>query len=115
VIVAFVDGDKESYDPDDMLGMETVQIILASSPRGVNRGWVSKQVTLQCLQLSYSRGVSSSQLGFASFNAQLIYFFRISLYPFDIEKEEGGGHVGSQRRRRQGRQYVATTTLISMG
>jgi hypothetical protein len=41
-IVAFVDGNKDNYDPDYMLRISTVQIILASSPRGANRGWIKR-------------------------------------------------------------------------
>jgi hypothetical protein len=43
VIVAFVDGDKKNYGPKHMLRRDTVQIILATSPRGADRGWM-KQV-----------------------------------------------------------------------
>ena len=41
-IVAFVDGDRESYVPDDMFDIKTVQIIVAASPRGANRGWINQ-------------------------------------------------------------------------
>ena len=43
VIVAFVDGDEKNYDPKHMLRRDTVQIILASSLSGTDRGWM-KQV-----------------------------------------------------------------------
>ena len=43
VIVAFVDGDEKNNDPKHMLRRDTVQIILATSPRGADRGWM-KQV-----------------------------------------------------------------------
>jgi hypothetical protein len=41
-IVAFVDGNEDNYDPNHMLRISTVQIILASSPRGANRGWIKR-------------------------------------------------------------------------
>src|SRR6266581_3875571 len=42
-IVAFVDGDGESYEPSVMLLDDRVQIILASSPKGASGKW-TKQV-----------------------------------------------------------------------
>ena len=41
-IVAFVDGNKGNYDPDYMLRIATVQIILASPPRGAYRDWMKR-------------------------------------------------------------------------
>ena len=41
-IVAFVDGSKDNYDPKEMLRISTVQIVLASSPRGANRHWIKR-------------------------------------------------------------------------
>jgi len=41
-IVAFVDGDRENYVPDDMFDTGTVQIIVAAPPRGASRGWIDQ-------------------------------------------------------------------------
>ena len=41
-IVAFVDGDEDNYDPNYMLRCGGVQIILATSPSGANRGWIKQ-------------------------------------------------------------------------
>jgi len=41
-IVAFVDGDKD-YEPHDMLIMDRVQIILASSPKGAGAKWIRQE------------------------------------------------------------------------
>jgi len=40
-IVAFVDGDKEGYKPNNMLiPRRRVKIVLASSPKGANKPWM---------------------------------------------------------------------------
>jgi len=42
-IVAFVDVGRNNYDdPNDILHHRTVQIILATSPRGANRRWIKR-------------------------------------------------------------------------
>src|SRR5260221_5537624 len=41
-IVAFVDGDRKSYEPPLMLLNEDVQIILASSPKGASENWTEQ-------------------------------------------------------------------------
>ena len=41
-IVAFVDGDMESYGPSVMLLDDRVQIILASTPKGANGKWIKQ-------------------------------------------------------------------------
>ena len=41
-IVAFVDGVEDNYDPNCMLRSCTVQIILASPPKGANRRWTKR-------------------------------------------------------------------------
>jgi len=41
-IVAFVDVGEDNDDPEDMLCGGTVQIILASPPRGANRRWIRR-------------------------------------------------------------------------
>ena len=42
-IVAFVDGDKEGYQPAHMLTVnERIQIILASSPKGTGGMWTKQ-------------------------------------------------------------------------
>jgi len=41
-IVAFVDGDMESYEPSLMLLDDRVQIILASTPEGANGKWIKQ-------------------------------------------------------------------------
>ena len=41
-IVAFVDGDMESYEPSFMLFDSKVQIIMASSPEGANAKWTDQ-------------------------------------------------------------------------
>ena len=40
--VAFVDGDKEDSEPDDMLIKERVQIIMASPPRDASERWIKQ-------------------------------------------------------------------------
>jgi DNA polymerase sigma len=39
-IMAFVDLDKNNRDPDDMLVHDSVQLVVATSPKGVNRPWM---------------------------------------------------------------------------
>ncbi len=39
-IMAFVDGDKGDCEPKEFLFYPSVQIIVATSPRGVNQKWV---------------------------------------------------------------------------
>ena len=41
-IVAFVDGDRKSYEPPLMLLNKNVQIILASSPKGASEKWTEQ-------------------------------------------------------------------------
>jgi len=41
-IVAFVDGDRESYEPRLMLLDERVQMIMTSSPRGARGKWTAQ-------------------------------------------------------------------------
>jgi hypothetical protein len=41
-IVAFVDGDRDGYEPKDMLIHERVMIILAASPKGSTAKWVKQ-------------------------------------------------------------------------
>jgi hypothetical protein len=48
-IVAFVDGNKGNYEPAYMLRISTVQIILASSPRGANQHWIKRAGTIKKL------------------------------------------------------------------
>ena len=38
-IVAFVDADRDDYEPSPILFSPKVQIILATSPKGANRKW----------------------------------------------------------------------------
>jgi hypothetical protein len=38
-IVAFVDGDKGNYAPNDLLLDSFVQLVVASSPKGAGEGW----------------------------------------------------------------------------
>jgi hypothetical protein len=40
-IVAFVDGDK-SYDPKEILVDHSVQLIVASSPKGAHAKWIKQ-------------------------------------------------------------------------
>jgi len=42
-IVAFVDGDKEDHQPDDMLMAHEVQIVLASPPKGAHQQWMKQK------------------------------------------------------------------------
>lgn len=39
-IPAFADGDESNYSPNDMLRRSSVQLIVASSPRGANQRWI---------------------------------------------------------------------------
>ena len=41
-IVAFVDGDKDEYEPSRMLFQNSVQIIMASSPKGSRGKWMEQ-------------------------------------------------------------------------
>ena len=41
-IVALVDGDREGYEPKDMLAHEKVKIILAASPKGSDARWTKQ-------------------------------------------------------------------------
>ena len=41
-IVAFVDGDEEDYKPDEFLRRRSVQLIIASSPKGSNMKWIKQ-------------------------------------------------------------------------
>ena len=41
-IVAFVDGDKDGYEPDDLLLNSKVRIILTSSPKGSRARWINQ-------------------------------------------------------------------------
>ena len=41
-IVAFVDGDNEGHGPSYMLRRQSVQIVLASPPNGVNQPWIKR-------------------------------------------------------------------------
>ena len=41
-IVAFVDGDKDEYEPSDMLFQDSVQIIIATSPKGSTGKWIEQ-------------------------------------------------------------------------
>jgi len=41
-IVAFVDVGRTNYNPNDILYEPTVQIILASSPKGANQRWTKR-------------------------------------------------------------------------
>jgi len=41
-IVAFIDGDKGDYEPKGFLWRPSVQLIIASSPKGANRKWTKK-------------------------------------------------------------------------
>ena len=41
-IVAFVDGDRENYEPSLMLLDDRVQIIMASPPKGARRKWTEQ-------------------------------------------------------------------------
>lgn len=46
--MASVDGDKDN-DPDHMLTVETVQIILVSSPRGASAKWIKQMCCVYVL------------------------------------------------------------------
>jgi len=49
-IVAFVDGDKKGYEPNDMLLLNgKVQIILASSPKGGANDWIKQAGSVDAL------------------------------------------------------------------
>ena len=41
-IVAFVDGDELDYEPDHILRIPSVQLIVASSPKGANQRWIKQ-------------------------------------------------------------------------
>jgi hypothetical protein len=41
-IVAFIDGDKGDYEPKAFLLRPSVQLIIASSPKGANSKWTKK-------------------------------------------------------------------------
>ncbi len=41
-IVAFVDGDMGDYEPDDILIRHSVQLIVASSPKGAYKKWTKQ-------------------------------------------------------------------------
>lgn len=41
-IVAFVDGDREGYEPRHMLTHERVKIILVASPKGSGAKWLKQ-------------------------------------------------------------------------
>jgi hypothetical protein len=41
-IVAFVDGDRESYEPRPMLLDNKVQIIMTSTPKGASMKWTEQ-------------------------------------------------------------------------
>jgi len=41
-IVAFVDGDRQNYEPSLMLLDDKVQIIMASSPKGARGKWTEQ-------------------------------------------------------------------------
>jgi hypothetical protein len=43
-IVAFVDGDKRDYEPDEIIQRRSVQIVVASFPSGINKRWM-KQIS----------------------------------------------------------------------
>ena len=89
-IVAFVDGNNDNYDPNHMLRISTVQIILASSPRGANRRWIKRAgVVLKLVTELWSPRelfLTGFVLGLLLFNARLrlMHFVRVFLYPFDI-------------------------------
>jgi hypothetical protein len=46
-IVAFIDGDKGDYEPKDFLTHQSVQLIVASSPKGVCCKWSKKMAILK--------------------------------------------------------------------
>ena len=41
-IMAFVDGDERDYEPDYILRRRSVQLIVASSPKGTNLKWIKQ-------------------------------------------------------------------------
>ena len=41
-IVAFVDADTKSYEPQSILNKPHIQIILASSPKGTKQSWLKQ-------------------------------------------------------------------------
>jgi hypothetical protein len=41
-IVALVDADKGDHAPNDLLCEEAVQLVVASSPKGADQGWIKQ-------------------------------------------------------------------------
>jgi hypothetical protein len=89
--VAFIDTNEGNSKPRDILLDPYVKIILASSPRGAHQKWLDQigqatffrklATSLWSPRELFLTGVSAI---LSSFNARLIYFFRIFLDPRDI-------------------------------
>jgi hypothetical protein len=41
-IVALIDGDKGDYEPNEKLLRPSVQLVVASSPKGANQKWIKQ-------------------------------------------------------------------------
>jgi hypothetical protein len=41
-IVAFIDGDKGDYEPESFLLSRSVQLVVASSPKGASQKWTKQ-------------------------------------------------------------------------
>ena len=48
-IVAFVDGDRDRYEPSPILFDPNVRMILASSPQGANRKWKDQKRRMKAI------------------------------------------------------------------
>ncbi len=76
-IVAFIDGDKENYEPKSFLIQDTVQLIVASSPKGAYLKWIKyagpfiRKLVVKLWSLNELL-LTGLVLAFASFDARSI-------------------------------------------
>jgi len=93
-IVAFVDIDRANHEPDHILRDRSVQLIVASSPKGTNQPWANQagfliSITQLVIQLwsdkeLFLTGSVLALLLSRAFVTRLMPLYRIFLYPIDL-------------------------------
>src|SRR6266567_8066446 len=90
-IVAFVDGDKRDYEPNEiLLRRRSVQLIVASSLNGTNQKWIKQaghgsSVTKLAVNLwSYEELLLTGLVLSIVFSTRLMPLCRIFLHLFDL-------------------------------